>query len=238
MTRIIIFTDFDGTLTKKTGLATVETPFYKSLFVKRLTKQGEYRTGQLKKSEEIQRLFKEKFDADEQTDTEMLIAPEAIAFFRDMLQLPDVAIYIVTKNRAEYIRELLIYQGFSEKDLTLINIYDSCYKGRDVSTILASQISRADFLFFIEDSEEDCKLMVEGAKSKQYSDDQMIQYVNKPGNFQWNQYQEAIETKLKVKNETLQNYSNHNFFKDQIKFKALTTPDSVNQDTDLTKPEI
>ncbi|MDP3269588.1 MAG: hypothetical protein Q8M40_11170, partial [Legionella sp.] len=181
---------------------------------------------------------KEKFDADEQTDTEMLIAPEAIAFFRDMLRLPDVAIYIVTKNRAEYIRELLKYQGFSEEELACIKIYDSCYKGKDVSAILASQISRADFLFFMEDSQSDCQSMVNGAKSKQYTDDQMIQYVNKPGNFEWNQYQKVIETKLKDKNQTLQNYSKLNFFKGQIEFKTLTTPESDNHDSDLTKPEI
>lgn len=238
MTRIIIFTDFDGTLTTKPGLPTVESPFYKSLFVNGLTKPGEYITGELKKSEEIQKLFKEKFKSDEQTDTEMLITPEAIVFFRNMLQLPDVAIYIVTKNRADYIRELLTYQGFSEKELACIKIYDSCYKGKDVSTILASQTPRADFLFFMEDSEADCKLMVNGAKSKQYSDNQMTQYVNKPGKFEWEEYQTVIKGKLNDKNETLQNYSNLNFFKDQIEFKALTTPDSVNQDTDLTKPKI
>lgn len=198
-TKVFIFTDFDGTVTQRDGQATVFSPFYQSLL------QG-YREGMLLdykhtpmlSEETVLSLFKKKFGEynlfsdRSQPDFDMLMSPEAVSFFHNMLKIEGVTISIVTKNRKEYIQCLLKYHGFKDAEIAKINIMDSGLKNQDVTAHLEKH-EQAQYIYVLDDSSEDYYNMMRAAIQKHYTAEQIKGHNEKPGQFKWAEYQKEIK---------------------------------------------
>lgn len=199
MTHIVIYTDFDGTLTGKVGSATVFSPFYQSLLAGYSGKVQDYKQTPMKPNEELQQLFVEKFGLFKdgfdysQNDTEMLMSADAVLFLHELLKNDQVTINIITKNRADYITALLKYQGFSEEEINKISIQDSGYKFDAVSQSLHSLKERASYLYILDDDKSnDYPAMYRAAQMNSYHADHIRGYNELPGQFNWSVYQNDI----------------------------------------------
>ena len=200
MTKILIYTDFDGTVTKREGSKTVFSRFYQSLLegCVKGSIQKNYKEPKMQDSETVQSLFEAKFGKyDEnfdyaQRDANLLMSSEAVAFFHGALSNDNVAINIITKNRADYIKELLKYHGFSQNEIAKINIMDSGLKNDDVSSSLEYQEEKASHLYILDDSTADYNEMMLAARSNGYQEHQIHGDNKAPGEFEWPRYLSEI----------------------------------------------
>lgn len=199
MPKIIIFTDFDGTLSGREGGKTVFEPFYQSLLNGYAPgKILNYRQAPLKDKDTVQSLFEEKFGPYnekfnyEQDGADHLLSPEAVKFLHTMLSNDDVSVQIITKNRQDYIRALLTYQGFSEEELTKLGIFDSVRKDMAVKGFLSMQTDTISSIYILDDNLEDFNYMVNAAISFGLAESQIQKYYKMPGTFEWATYQQDI----------------------------------------------
>ncbi|HDV5711165.1 TPA: Dot/Icm T4SS effector phosphotyrosine phosphatase Ceg4 [Legionella pneumophila] len=199
MPKVIIFTDFDGTVTGRSGNETVFTEFYQSLLqgYKKDVEQ-DYKNTPMKDPIEAQALFEakygkynENFDHDQQ-DVDFLMSPEAVAFFHEVLKNDDVTVNIVTKNRAEYIKAVFKYQGFSDEEIEKLTILESGYKFNDVNSRLNHPTERANRVYILDDSPTDYAEMLRAVKGKGYNEEEIRGYHKNPGEFEWSQYLEDV----------------------------------------------
>ncbi|MGX6642379.1 Dot/Icm T4SS effector phosphotyrosine phosphatase Ceg4 [Legionella pneumophila] len=199
MPKVIIFTDFDGTVTGRSGNETVFTEFYQSLLqgYKKDVEQ-DYKNTPMKDPIEAQALFEakygkynENFDHDQQ-DVDFLMSPEAVAFFHEVLKNDDVTVNIVTKNRAEYIKAVFKYQGFSDEEISKLTILESGYKFNDVNSRLNHPTERANRVYILDDSPTDYAEMLRAVKGKGYNEEEIRGYRKNPGEFEWSQYLEDV----------------------------------------------
>ncbi|HAU1652948.1 TPA: hypothetical protein JBJ28_05025 [Legionella pneumophila] len=199
MPKVIIFTDFDGTVTGRSGNETVFTEFYQSLLqgYKKDVEQ-DYKNTPMKDPIEVQALFEakfgkynENFDHDQQ-DVDFLMRPEAVAFFHEVLKNDDVTVNIVTKNRAEYIKAVFKYQGFSDEEIEKLTILESGYKFNDVNSRLNHPTERANRVYILDDSPTDYAEMLRAVKGKGYNEEEIRGYRKNPGEFEWSQYIEDV----------------------------------------------
>lgn len=204
MTKILIFTDFDGTITGREGLKTVLDDFYQSLMVGYIAeKRQNYKMATLQPSEEVQKIFEKKFGKYTrnfnygQKDADILMSANAVAFFKQAVNNPAVTVKIITKNRQDYIQEVLKYHGFTQEEISKIIIDDTGHKERAVHESLnAEQNSepKPSHIYILDDNESDFGAMVTAAESPKYGyqAEQIKKYNQKPGQFQWAQYQQEI----------------------------------------------
>lgn len=194
MNKIIIYTDFDGTVTRRPGGDLVFTNFYQSLLqgYKENVKQ-DYKRTSMKTPCEIQSLFEAKFGQYDksfdcsQVDVDLLMSPDAILFFHEILLNDDVTVNIVTKNRSEYINAVFKYHGFSNEEIRKLTILDSGNKFRDVNSQLKRQNRETvNCVYILDDSERDYQEMFRAVKTNHY--DEIRGYNKKPGEFEWIQY--------------------------------------------------
>ncbi|GAN22185.1 hypothetical protein lptwr_00061 [Legionella pneumophila] len=199
MPKVIIFTDFDGTVTGRSGNETVFTEFYQSLLqgYKKDVEQ-DYKNTPMKDPIEAQALFEakygkynENFDHDQQ-DVDFLMSPEAVAFFHEVLKNDDVTVNIVTKNRAEYIKAVFKYQGFSDEEIEKLTILESGYKFNDVNSRLNHPTERANRVYILDDSPTDYAEMLRAVKGKGFNEEEIRGYRKNPGEFEWSQYVEDV----------------------------------------------
>ncbi|HAT2094888.1 TPA: HAD family hydrolase [Legionella pneumophila] len=199
MPKVIIFTDFDGTVTGRSGNETVFTEFYQSLLqgYKKDVEQ-DYKNTPMKDPIEVQALFEakygkynENFDHDQQ-DVDFLMRPEAVAFFHEVLKNDDVTVNIVTKNRFEYIKAVFKYQGFSDEEIKKLTILESGYKFNDVNSRLNHSTERANRVYILDDSPTDYAEMLRAVKDKGYNEEEIRGYRKNPGEFEWSQYLEDV----------------------------------------------
>lgn len=199
MPKVIIFTDFDGTVTGRSGNETVFTDFYQSLLqgYKKDVEQ-DYKNTPMKDPIETQALFEakygkynENFDHDQQ-DVDFLMSPEAVAFFHEVLKNDDVTVNIVTKNRAEYIKAVFKYQGFSDEEIEKLTILESGYKFNDVNSRLNYPTERANRVYILDDSPTDYAEMLRAVKGKGYNEEEIRGHRKNPGEFEWSQYLEDV----------------------------------------------
>lgn len=199
MPKVIIFTDFDGTVTGRSGNETVFTEFYQSLLqgYKKDVEQ-DYKSTPMKDPIEVQALFEakfgkynENFDHDQQ-DVDFLMRPEAVAFFHEVLKNDDVTVNIVTKNRFEYIKAVFKYQGFSDEEIKKLTILESGYKFNDVNSRLNHQTEKANRVYILDDSPTDYAEMLRAVKGKGYNEEEIRGYSKDPGAFEWSQYLEDV----------------------------------------------
>lgn len=169
MLKYIILTDFDGTMTRIAGEKGINYGFYRSLFTAN-TEAG-YSRDPMKSDSEIQRLLNDHFgpydvnnpprgvmgsvlgQAEPQDTSVLLISPEAVKALKKALQDPEVAVNIVTKNRAQYVQALMRYQGFTDEEIQRVNIMELSNKYED-STDYLNRIRGnvdKDALFIIKD---------------------------------------------------------------------------------------
>lgn len=234
MTKVVVYTDFDGTVTRRVGKDAVFSPFYQSLLNTVGVIRPDYKTTPMRAPGEIQSLFEQKFgvyDEDfnhSQVDADLLISPEAATFFHEMLKNNDVVIRIVTKNRSEYVNALFKYQGFSDEEIKKLEIKDSGYKFQDVDKDLKSfakpsHITQkpSHILYILDDYELDFTEMVNAAKINMYQEEQIHAYRNEPGTFDWNTYREDIQ-KLTAAKHSIQ--------------ESLLSSQDENHDSSATKP--
>lgn len=198
MTNILIYTDFDGTVTNRAGGNTVFTPFYQSLLVGYQGVIQNYRTAAMENSEKVQSLFETKFGKyDEnfnhsQCDADLLMSSDAVAFFHEALNNDNVTVYIVTKNRFEYIEELFKYHGFSQNEIEKLKIMDSGNKFIDVNSALQCQKDEASHLYILDDSADDYNEMMRAAHANNYQENQIYGDNKTPGTFEWSRYLKEI----------------------------------------------
>ncbi|HAT1775624.1 haloacid dehalogenase-like hydrolase [Legionella pneumophila] len=199
MPKVIIFTDFDGTVTGRSGNETVFTEFYQSLLqgYKKDVEQ-DYKNTPMKDPIEAQALFEakygkynENFDHDQQ-DVDFLMSPEAVAFFHEVLKNNDVTVNIVTKNRVEYIKAVFKYQGFSDEEISKLTTLESGYKFNDVNSRLNHQTEKANRVYILDDSPTDYAEMLRAVKGKGYNEEEIRGYHKSPGEFEWSQYLEDV----------------------------------------------
>ncbi|WP_298627053.1 hypothetical protein [uncultured Legionella sp.] len=209
MTNIVIYTDFDGTVTGKVGKNAVFSPFYQSLLVGYTEgKVQDYKNTPMKPNGDIQELFENKFGLFShgfdysQEDTSFLMSADAVLFFHDLLKSERVSINIVTKNRADYISALFKYQGFSAEEIQKITILDSGLKYQDVTEHLNSLKERASYLYILDDDGlSDYPDMVLAAQHNLYNEQQIRGYNELPGQFNWQTYHQDILNLLAIKEE-------------------------------------
>ncbi|KTC83490.1 hypothetical protein [Legionella cincinnatiensis] len=200
MSIIIIYTDFDGTITEKPGGNVVFTEFYQSLL--RGYKEGvrqDYKRTPMKELSEIHSIFEAKFGKYnenfqyKQKDISFLMNPNAVKFFHKILRNPDIAVNIVTKNRVEYIKAVFRYQGFSDAEINQLTIFDSGDKFFDVNSQLAHQKDKANRIYILDDSEAEYIEMFRAVKNNGYNEKEIRGYNKKSGQFAWIQYLKYIE---------------------------------------------
>ncbi|HAU1321867.1 TPA: HAD family hydrolase [Legionella pneumophila] len=199
MPKVIIFTDFDGTVTGRSGNETVFTEFYQSLLqgYKKDVEQ-DYKSTPMKDPIEVQALFEAKFGKynenfdHSQQDADFLMRPEAVAFFHEVLKNDDVTVNIVTKNRVEYIQAVFKYQGFSDEEIRKLTTLESGYKFNDVNSQLNNQTEKANRIYVLDDSPTDYAAMLHAVKSNGYNDEEIRGYRKNPGEFEWSQYLEDV----------------------------------------------
>ncbi len=205
MTKILIFTDCDGTLTGREGSKTVFGDFYQSLLVGyTVGVKQDYKWTNLKSPEEIQKIFEEKFgkyNSDfnyAQKDADLLMSADAVAFLKHAVNNPAITVKIITKNRQGYIQALLEYQGFSQKEINKITIEDNKLKNTAVLESLSAEeniASKPTHIYILDDSPSDYGAMVGAAETPEYGyrAEQIKKYNQEPGQFQWAQYQQDIQ---------------------------------------------
>ncbi|WP_133137373.1 hypothetical protein [Legionella rowbothamii] len=203
MPKIIIFTDFDGTLSGREGGKTVFGLFYQSLLSGYVPGvQQDYRATPLKDSDAVQSLFETKFGPYkkdfnyDQPETDLLLSREAVEFLHNMLSNDDVSVQIITKNRKDYIRALLTYQGFNPDELNKLGIFDSVRKDMAVQGFLSKQTETLSAVYVLDDSLEDYNYMLRAVTSFGLADHQIQKYHKKSGCFEWSAYQQDIHRLL------------------------------------------
>ncbi|HAT1820971.1 TPA: hypothetical protein JAZ42_04270 [Legionella pneumophila] len=199
MSKVIIFTDFDGTVTGRSGNETVFTEFYQSLLQGyQKDVEQDYKSTPMKDPIEVQALieakfgeYSENFDHSQQ-DVDFLMRPEAVAFFHEVLKNDDVTVNIVTKNRVEYIKAVFKYQGFSDEEISKLTTLESGYKFNDVNSRLNHQTEKANRVYILDDSPTDYAEMLRAVKGKGYNEEEIRGYRKNPGEFEWSQYLEDV----------------------------------------------
>lgn len=195
MPKIAIFTDFDGTLTCREGLKTVNSDFYNSLFY---IQQGQLI---LKPTKEIQALFVDKFGKYttgfdyKKKDSDILLSLQALTFLTELLKSEHVAINIITKNCKEYVVALLSYHGFTNEDIARIIIKDSGDKYKDVKAIKNEMkpIEGQILAYVFDDNKNDMSRMNKALHGTHF---QVKTYAKSPRQFKWSDYLEEIKAKL------------------------------------------
>lgn len=198
MTKILVFTDFDGTVTHREGAGTVFSEFYQSLLdIDESLKGKGYKDAPMK--EDLQSLFEQKFGEYKEDvtftkpDADMLMSADAAAFFREALSNPEVKIHIVTRNRRDYIIALFKYQGFSQQEIENITIMDSGVKYNDVKAELKRHRDKADFVYVLDDNLGDYTVMKNAVTDNHYAEMQICGGQNRPGEFTWKDYQKELQ---------------------------------------------
>ncbi|KTD76608.1 sulfite exporter TauE/SafE family protein [Legionella waltersii] len=218
--QVVVFSDFDGTITGRAGKKLVFTPFYQSLLIG--YKDGEinweYKDTPMISEEQLLARFTEKFGpynphiVYSKVDCDILISNSAVEFFHRVLKNPHVKVSVITKNRIEYTNALFKYQGFNEEEIKNLHIIDKYLynKGFEVQSQLSALPEKADWIYILDDDEVDFASMCEGAQNSGYLDQQIRKYNLSPGAFDWATYLVDIEhlTSLKKHSENPQTESN------------------------------
>lgn len=206
MTKILIFSDFDGTITGREGANTVFCTFYNSLMVDVSMKESpdDYRSPPFKGRQELQALFEEKFGSYDtnftysQPDADLLMSADAVAFFKEALNNPAITVNIISKNRKDYIYTLFRYHQFTEDEINQLLIDDSGVKSLAVSNSLLLRENveqKPSYLYILDDNAIDFQHMIETAEHQVFgfSPEQIKKYHENPGTFNWRQYQNDIK---------------------------------------------
>lgn len=212
MTGIIIYSDFDGTLTQRAGQDTIISAFYQSLLegYKPGVEQF-YREPPLKSEAEVQQLFTAKFgkyDTDfdhQQADADLLICPEAVTLLHEVLKNDQIRVRIVTKNRKDYIQAMLQYQGFTPEEMFKLEIFDSGLKFQAVTQDLFTQpkAEAINSVYVLDDSTADLNQMLLAVRMCGFKPEQIHQHNLKPGQFAWLDYLRAIQSSLSTAEDSV-----------------------------------
>lgn len=211
---VIIFSDFDGTITNRPGGRLVFTPFFRSLQI--LNVEGiippYYKHGPMKPEDKIVAIFREKFGPysldfdyskkvseegnDKENYIDILMSKETVESFHALLRNPNVSIRIITKNRIEYTKALFKYQGFSDSEIERLHIIDQILlsKGNEVEKVLHTVNPKADFVYVLDDDTSDYESMLQGVQNCLYTETQIKRANVPPGQFKWKDYLQEINT--------------------------------------------
>ncbi|CAM2731259.1 hypothetical protein [Legionella worsleiensis] len=245
MTQVVIYTDFDGTITRTEGADAVNSPFYQSLLEGYVpgVKQH-YKYTKMKSAEEIQKLFIEQFgDYGESIDftnpdNNLLMTPHAVLFFHELINNNQISINIVTRNRPEYIKALFHYQGFSASEIERLNIMASGYKFKEVDNDLKMRHSsdkKPSCIYILDDHTNDYCEMIRAAGHNDYKSEHIHGFNQKPGQFDWLSYLEQIKEFL-LKSVTPQETSSISQETSFVATEAtLNTAPSTDQSDEETK---
>lgn len=208
MTKVLIYTDFDGTVTGRAGGNLVFTPFYKSL----LTKPGHYKMTPMKEPQECQALFVKEFGeykdafSVNKNDTDRLMSQDAVAFFHYALNNKEIKVKILTRNRHEYIKAMFAYQGFTEDEIANIEIDDYNVKSEGVATDIWQYEKNKAHLYVMDDDQDDYESMKRQVSS--WDKDKIHGGNEAVGQFKWNQYLEEVKGYAPQDKEIISNNTN------------------------------
>lgn len=185
---IILYLDFDGTLTHTPGNQLVYTPLYQALVFP--NKYPHFIATTDRALEHIVHRMERTSREDEDT---FAMTEEAIDFFRGILTLKRnghaIDINIISRNCKTYIQAVLLHGGVLMNELPNINIYDVNNGGgrKDIAVFQIGKTSGATHVLISDDDEGDCNKMTNAVMSL-YGNAVVIDSVNKkPGDFDWKQ---------------------------------------------------
>jgi hypothetical protein len=214
--QVLVFSDFDGTITGRAGKRLVFSSFYQSLLIG--YKEGEinwnYKDSPILPESQLLTQFTKKFGPYDtnfdysKEDSDILISKSAVKFFHQVLKNSRVKITVITKNRIEYTNTLFKYQGFNEEEIQNLHIVDKYMysKGFEVGMQLADLPEKASWVYVLDDDEDDFTSMCEGVGNSGYIEKQIRKYNLNPGTFDWGTYLVDIEylTSLQERSDDLQ----------------------------------
>lgn len=191
--KITIFCDFDGTLTSTVGQKTVNSKFYKSLY---LNTQGtpRYSRYTMKNAGEVQQLLQQSFQSE--GNKSYFISDKAVDFLKWALNQEAIEFVILTRNRPDYVQALLTFHEVPTEPIT-ITWSKKCSKGTEVSKYCYAHAPNPQHVFVLDDSERDYKNIIECAQARGYEERKTLHgYHQNPGCFSWSEIQTAIEQTL------------------------------------------
>ncbi len=192
MTEIVIYTDFDGTLTQKPGRISVLEDFYQSLLQGyQIGFKQPYKETPMINADALQEAFTQQFGRYVNQTDDSLMSPETVLSLQTILQKDLARVNIVTKNRVEYIKAVFRYQGFSNDEITKLNIMDSGDKYSAVKENL-KEIGKKVIVCVFDDDLEDYKAMVKAVEESEFRHN-LVGYHHRPKEFMWGKYLAQIQ---------------------------------------------
>jgi len=208
--KIRCYLDFDGTLTKSSGLLTIESEFYRSLFVNpSQVTSGNYDKTEteggvnLKTEEERWELIKNEFKEEGSQFSNLLITESAKRLLKMMIEI-NADIIVVSKNRKEYIKDMFKWAGFSKEEITKFTIYDvRDYGGNKFDRVTEHEMKLnkpAAGIVIADDSKGDYDQMLfainnlEDENGKVYSDEKIIARNCVAGEFNGDELIEKVQS--------------------------------------------
>jgi hypothetical protein len=180
---IRLYLDFDGTLTGLKGSLCVYSTFYKRL---QTDTQHRYDECVFLDEESMISQIQAGFQLPE--NEKMQVAKEALAFLNKLLDL-GAEINIVSLNRQEYIRAVLLAHGMDKQHVEKIIIKDINslgYRGKYgvVLDMEQAACTKAKVTIVCDDNPSDYHAMIKAVKESG-NGTQLISRCNKPGEFDW-----------------------------------------------------
>lgn len=181
---ILIFCDFDGTLTGLAGNVLVDTDFYNNLLIT----PGNY-IGPLHPLPYLLAHMRKELTGDDPRR----MTKSAVWFLKNCLQLNNpIKLVIISKNQKAYIEALLHYEGFNQDEIEcmdILDVHDLQLFGKKgaAQRILEQHRSRAqiiDYVHIYDDYREDLQAMYEGALMHLPAD-HIYRHTALAGQFNW-----------------------------------------------------
>jgi hypothetical protein len=192
------YLDFDGTLTSQSGSKTIRSPLYRSLYT-----GFDYQSGDFK--ENIVEVLNDGFAKNNEAKEKLAPSPEAIRFLQSLLT-ENAEIFIISKNREEYIKAILEVAGLKKEDIARIMVKDTralsalasakSESGRPPKYLMVAECeakatTEAKCVIVCDDDESDFRSMVEAVRLSKYTPVEVFSRCP-PGEYNWNAISQNI----------------------------------------------
>jgi len=188
--KLIVFTDFDGTLTGLPGRSLMTHQFYEYVSDKCINEAG------IRNEEKIQKAFAKL--KTESPQSPIFMSKDAVEFLHGMLARPNVKVNIISRNVRWYIEAVLKYQGFTPDEMGRLTIMGpSPHKGKAVELLCKKQLEDStQAVYVLDDDPRDRTAMEDAVRSARPSLEEVYVPNQKAGEFQWGLYLRTIQNGL------------------------------------------
>lgn len=192
---IRLYLDFDGTLSGRRGSECVFSALYRTL---QTDQKANYGDAKFVDEKEMVSKLKEGFEKPEYKTMQM--SDGAFKFLDDMLDL-NAEIILISRNRKEYIRAVLLNAGMSLEKLAKIDINDvnTLHAGKYgvVTGIERKATTKAQVTVVCDDDHGDYTQMT-GAVKNANSATTLVSHCEAPGKFNWSEISKEAQEKAKL----------------------------------------